>query len=120
MPQGELDQRKNLDEFIEKFEQEKRVDSDGIIENTENRHKEIVETKRENVQASLDDVIQKSSDDIDPEAFQKAQEKFNLESNQERVERTFDNYQNDIKKPRQTALSDGDEKIIDTVSGIMS
>lgn len=72
MPQGELDQRKDMDEFIEKFEQEQRVDSDGIIENTEERHKEIVETKRENVEASLDDVISKSSADIDPEAFQKA------------------------------------------------
>lgn len=115
-----MKQRKDLDEFIDKFEQEKRVNSDGIIENTESRHKEIVEIKRDNVRASLDDVIHKSQDHIDPEAFKKAQELFNLESNEQRIERTYENYENEIKKPRQKALSDGNGKIIASVNNIMS
>jgi hypothetical protein len=120
MPQGELKQREDLDEFLNKFEQETKVNSDGIIENTEERQKKIVEIKRDNMRASLDDVIQTSQENIDHKAVKEDQELFNLKSNEERIERTYENYEKEIKKPRQNALSDGNGKLIDSVNNIMS
>jgi hypothetical protein len=72
------------------------------------------------VNNSLDLVIETSADKIDPEAFQVAQENFNINTNHERVERTCDNFDDVIKKPKNQALGDGDNKIISDVDSIMT